>query len=677
MRGPERLWKSKRGPARVGAALIALNGGCSSPGCLVGKAAVQVIDGYGDATSTPAVHGTLRSRSKALRWLAAMSGENPSWAAVAGVAAAAVVVAVLHWLQAAGLSSGNGVVIVLSVGVAAVMAVACWALLLWLFWRTRLDPSQPGYVLAVVLSVVTICVALEAFAGVSTLLWQRGMIWSPTPNVPSLWRAEGHYLWNLLGSVPLLSAPQTVGWRDPQPFADHVSGFLLLSFKIAIIAPLVRLGLSGYQVFEARRVQARVKAMAKADKRAEEAWLERRAKWEEEARARRETGETLKRPYPSMLPTPYLLRPWQPGAGEVWGLFTGLMGGLIVAVAAVAALFNPGSWVNRWLSKHLRPGITIHNHHLRLGWLHTGPQWLVLAVLVVAIGYAVLNFGYGPADPDKVRSIPFAAGAILTYFWLLAILTLTVAATSLALLHVGVAVARPHIPAGSQPEAAVNAYTWAVANALPGPNIPTTLNWTLHYRFVDHWSDILLLLYKVAFAAVLLFPLYRIIRVYAERSRPVTTIDPALPAARQFLDLLSAARTVLDRLEGRTATKLQQESQWAVGATARRALIDLESALENVRSLFGDGDVTRTANAAEAAARNRHSAITSHNLAKTVRAADRYRQLGGRSYGRSSPPPSDLDEPRVTLDRRISEYSQSAKQILREAADAHSYRLDS
>jgi hypothetical protein len=606
-----------------------------------------------------------------------MSGENPSWAAVAGVAAAALAVVVLHWLQVVGFSSGNGVAIVLSVGVAAVVAAACWALLLWLFWLTRLDPSQPGYVLAVVLSVVTICVALEAFAGASTLLWQRGVIRSATPDMPSLWRAEGHYLWNLLGSVPLLSAPQTVGWRDPQPFSDHVSGVLLLSFKIAIIAPLVRLGLSGYQVFEARRVQARVKAMAKAEKRAEEAWLERREKWEEEARAQRERGEVLKRPYPSILPTPYLLRPQQPGAGEVWGLFTGLMVGLLVAVVAVGVLFNPGSWVNRWLSKHLRSGITIHNHHLRLGWLHTGPQWLVLAVLVVAIGYAVLNFGYGPADPYKVRSIPVAVGAILTYFWLLAFLTLTVAATSLTLLHVGIAVAHPHIPVGSQPEAAVNSYTWAVANALPGPNIPTTLNWSLHYRFVDHWSDVLLLLYKIAFAAVLLFPLYRIIRIYAERSRPATTIEPALPAARQFLDLLSAARTVLDRLEGRTVAKLQQESPWTVGLTARRTLIDLESALERVRSLFGDGDVARKANAAEAAARNRHNAITSHNLVTAVGAGDRYRRPGGRSYGRSSPALSDLDEPRVMLDRRIFEYSQSANQILREAADTHSLRLDS
>lgn len=630
----------------------------------------------GDATSTPAAQCTLRSRSKVLRHLAVISGENPSWAAFAGVAAAAVMVVVLHSLQAVGLSSGNGVVTVLFVGAAAIVAVACWAFLLWLFWLTRLDPSQPGYVLAVILSVVTICVALEAFAGVSTLLWQRGVIRSATPSMPSLWRAEGHYLWNLLGSVPLLSAPQTVGWRDPQPFADHVSGVLLLSFKIAIIAPLIRLGLSGYQVFEARRVQARVKAMAKAEERARDAWLERRAKWEEEAQARRERGEVPKRAYPSMLAAPYLLRPQQTGAGEVWGLFTGLMGGLVVAVAAVAALFNPGSWVNRWLSKRLTSGITIHNHHLRLGWLHTGPQWLVLAVLVVAIGYAVLNFGYSPADPDKVRSIPVAAGAILTYFWLLALLTLTVAATSLVLLHVGVAAARPHIPAGSQPEAAVNAYTWTVANALPGPNIPTTLNWSLHYRFVDHWSDMLLLLYKIAFAAVLLFPLYRIIRIYAERSRPVPTVEPALPAARQFLDLLSAARTVLDRLEGRTVTKLQQESPWTVGITASRALIDLESALENIRSLFGDGDVTRKANAAEAAARNRHNAITSHKLGAAVRDTDRYWRLGGRAYGRSSPAPSDLDQPRLTLDRRISEYSQSANQILREAAAAHSVRLD-
>ena len=635
-----------------------------------------MIDGYEDAMGMPAVQGTLRSRIKALRWLAATSGENPSLAAAAGVAAAAVVVVALHGLQAVGLGSGSNVLTTLSVGVAAVMAVACWVLLLWLFWQTRLDPSQPGYVLAVVLSIVTICVALEAFAGASTLLWQRGVIRPTTVGAPSLWRAEGHYLWNLLDSVPLLSAPRTVGWRDPQPFADHVSGALLLSFKIAIIAPLVRLGLSGYQVFEARRAQARVKAMLKQEKRAEEEWLERRAKWAEEAaQARKKKSGTLNRPYPSIPPTPYLLRPQQSRAGEVWTLFTGLMVGLIVAAAAVAVLFDPGSWVNRWLRKQLEPGITIHNYHLRLDWLQTGPQWLVLAVLVVAMGYAVLNFGYGPADPYKVRSIPVAVGAILTYFWLLAFLTLTVAATSLALLHVGVGVTRPHIPAGSQPEAAVNAYTWAVADALPGPNIPATLNWSLHYRFVDQWSDALLLLYKVAFAAVLLFPLYRIIRIYAERSRPVATIEPALSAARKFLDLLLSIRTVLDRLEGRTVTKLQQESRWATGLTARRTLIDLESALENVRLLFGDDDVTHKANTAEAAARKRHDAINSNNLAFTVMTADRYRIPRDRPYGQRGTASDGLGEARLMLDDRISEYSLSASKILQEAAAVHSPRL--
>ena len=302
-----------------------------------------------------------------------------------------MVVVVLHWGQAAGLGSGSSVFAALPVGAAVFVAAGCWALLLWLFWQTRLDPREPGYALAVVLSVVAICIGLEAFAGLSTLLWERGMIRSATPGAPSLWRAEGHYLWQLLNSVPLVSAPQTVGWRDPQPFVDHISGALLLVFKFAIIAPLVRLGLSGYQFFEDRRTQVMVEK-----ERKEQARLQ----------ARLESGEK-----PKLFSYRPLLR--QPRARAVWGLFTGLMVALICAAFVMVVSFDPGSWVNRWFSGQLGPGIHVGKFHLPLGWQHTAPQWLVVVALIAATGYAVSNLGYTSAAPDKVALYPSQSGPYL------------------------------------------------------------------------------------------------------------------------------------------------------------------------------------------------------------------------------------------------------------------------
>ena len=576
--------------------------------------------------------GTLKSLSGLLKWLTAKSGENAFLAVGASAAVAAAVVVVLHWLQAGGLGSGDVVLAALPVGVAGIAAVGCWAFALWLFWDTRLDPNRPGYALAVVLSVVMICVSLEAFAGLSTLLWQRGVIRSATSSAPSLWRAEGHYLWHVVGSVPLLSVPRTLGWRDPQPFTDHISGALLLVFKIAIIAPLIRLGLSGYQFFEARRV----KIVAKREK-------EREQKLAKQAMERREQGgKPLGRP---------------PRVDGGWWIFAGLVMTLGIAVAVVIRS-NSGSWMDRWLGR-LPPEVSVGNFHLPLSLLHSAPQLLAAAGLIAMIITLIIPSLRDGVNPDTVRSMPNAAVAILAYLLLLALLTFTAAAASLALLRVGVAASYPQIPPRSQPLAAVNTYTWAIADALPGPNIPTTLNWTLQYRFVDRWSEVLLLVYKMSFFAVLLFPLYRIIRVsaYTEWSRHVASADSSLSAAHRFRERLLDIQAILDLLEGRSISATRQKKFGSTPYPAKTALNDLESELEKVRSLFGDSVVIDKANDAELAARSRYERSTM------------------MSYGRGFiSMPIDLDELRATLWRSISQYSRSVTEALNNEADEQLYR---
>jgi len=262
-------------------------------------------------------------------------------------------------------------------------------------------------------------------------------------------------------------------------------------------------------------------------------------------------------------------------------------------------------------------------------------------------------------NPDTVRSMPYAAVAILAYLLLLALLTFTAAAASLALLRVGVAASYPQIPPRSQPLAAVNTYTWAIADALPGPNIPTTLNWTLQYRFVDRWSEVLLLVYKMSFFAVLLFPLYRIIRVsaYTEWSRHVASADSSLSAAHRFRERLLDIQAILDLLEGRSISATRQKKFGSTPYPAKTALNDLESELEKVRSLFGDSVVIDKANDAELAARSRYERSTM------------------MSYGRGFiSMPIDLDELRATLWRSISQYSRSVTEALNNEADEQLYR---
>jgi hypothetical protein len=610
------------------------------------------------------------------------SAESPSQALIAGrtATAAVLVVFVLHLMQAAGLATGSAALAALPVGVAVIVTAGCWAVLLRLFWRTRFDPNQPGYALSVVFSILAICAGLESIAGLSTLLWQQGVIRPSIPGSPSLWRCEGHYLWTVVGSVPLLAAPQTLGWRDPQPFADHISGALLLAFKIALIAPLVRLGLAGYRFLQDRRSQAISNRL----------WREMST--ESRSRLRRFAvvqNLTQLADVPRPVAWSYYTRPLM-----VWGLFARLIMTLIAVVAAAAVLFDPESPVNRWLTGPLHHGVSIGSIHLPPSWLQTAPQWLALVGLIAAIWYAVFDLGPRYAEPHRLRDLVGVISAMLVYFWLLALLTLTVAAASLALFHVGAAVARPAIPPGSQLLAGVDAYAWEMANSLPGPNIPATLNWSLHYRFAGQWSNGLLLLYKIGFLAVLLFPLVQIIRVYTRYAHRPVDPKPSLDAAGQFLGLLLAARDALDQVasgaggepnppavapgpgtDGVRVIRHSYDPVIAAFKDATQVIDDLEASLDAVQALFGRGVVADRADAAQAAARNWHKAslIALPPAFLYVSAGRRYRRYFGTGRGRHyllglRPRPSDLAVLRVTLDRSISAYAQSAKEALQNAS---------
>jgi hypothetical protein len=562
---------------------------------------------------------SLKSLSRRLEWLAVKVRENAFLVFGASAAVTTVVVVFLHWIQAVGLSSDNAFLAALPVGVAATVAMVCWALLLRLFWQALRDPNQSRYALRVVLSIVMICVSLEAFAGLSTLLWQRGLIQSATSGPASLWRAEGHYIWHLVSSVPLLSVPQTLDWRDPQPFVDHISGVLLLTFKFAIIAPLVRLGLSGYQFFEARRGRV----VAKREIQREKELMEPGGKVPPTRKSSIQGG---------------------------WALLI-----LIIALSItvpMAILPNKASWIDHWLAR-LPPEVGIGNVHLPLGWLHAAPLILIAIVLIINVGNVLASL-YDDVNPDLVRSMRDAAVAILAYFLLLALLTVTAAAISLSFLHLGAATSRPEIPPASQALATLNAYAWTIADSLPGPNIPATLNWTLQYRFVDHWSEVLLLTYKIIFYAVLLFPIYRIVRIYMERSRRGTPVEPSLSAALKYRDRLLDVQAALDRLEGRNVTSTHQKEYGSSPYPAKLALDDLESELEKVRSLFGETDVTSYAGDAEVAARKR------------------FERSAMGSYGRSTNP----EKLRSALNDAIVKYSQSATKALYHEGVRQFYRTE-
>jgi hypothetical protein len=52
--------------------------------------------------------------------------------------------------------------------------------------------------------------------------------------------AEEYYIFHLLDEVPLLKIPETLDWEQPATFTDDASRALLLSYRILVILPVIR-----------------------------------------------------------------------------------------------------------------------------------------------------------------------------------------------------------------------------------------------------------------------------------------------------------------------------------------------------------------------------------------------------------------------------------------------------
>jgi hypothetical protein len=89
-------------------------------------------------------------------------------------------------------------------------------------------------------SVAMLVFALLPFAALSSILADLGYaIFEPRVPRGEFWRLQDLYLWHFMSSVPGLKIPETLLWPEPFRYKDHLSGVLLLAFKIIVIVPVI------------------------------------------------------------------------------------------------------------------------------------------------------------------------------------------------------------------------------------------------------------------------------------------------------------------------------------------------------------------------------------------------------------------------------------------------------
>lgn len=112
---------------------------------------------------------------------------------------------------------------------------------LWLIWTPIPKRRSFGLVIEVFL---VLGMLVTFFAYLMTLGYQEG--WLEVSGVrgkrAAFEAADAACVWHFLDSVPALKIPETLNWEKLRhPYTDHISGGLLLAFKLIAVLPVISL----------------------------------------------------------------------------------------------------------------------------------------------------------------------------------------------------------------------------------------------------------------------------------------------------------------------------------------------------------------------------------------------------------------------------------------------------
>jgi hypothetical protein len=403
------------------------------------------------------------------------SEDIPSW--ILGMIITAIALAVLILMHIVTIDARHptrSVIVLVPVFVLSLIGVT---LLIIAYVRfTLIGYKAPQVFNVLFLALLTMLLALEAFAGTTMLLWGHGLLSSAAPLTPALPTAERYYIWQVANTVPVLDIPTTLGWKSPVMFTDHWSGVLLLTFKLFVLLPLIGLFTASYQFIRMRQ--------------ADEA-----------------TGKDKP---PTVL-----------GISEAIPIYFSWVQRMAYPALLFAALFlfvRRSSPINRWLSSTFRKTWYILGGKVSFPWV---PSVIYVAGLILILASAFI-FYILTRQPLNFRltytkgSLLTSANAVFNRFRRLLVIMLAACVISLILLNNGAAHAIPTPTSASEAGATVGWYSWHLAEAIPFLHVPESLNWSQQFEFVDPWSRVFLLMLKIDLVLTLFVPVALLIKLHQE-----------------------------------------------------------------------------------------------------------------------------------------------------------------
>jgi uncharacterized protein (TIGR02246 family) len=110
-----------------------------------------------------------------------------------------------------------------------------------------------------VYSISLLVMAASVFASISVTLQRCGYATFEPPLPNDLSPVVDFYMWHFVNLIPGLGIPETLRWTQPYQYSDHLSGVVLLIFKIAVILPVI----ASFKLWHDVRKTAQLRRLAK------------------------------------------------------------------------------------------------------------------------------------------------------------------------------------------------------------------------------------------------------------------------------------------------------------------------------------------------------------------------------------------------------------------------------
>ena len=110
-----------------------------------------------------------------------------------------------------------------------------------------------------VYSISLLVMAASVFASISVTLQRCGYATFEPPLPNNLSAVVDFYMWHFVNLIPGLGIPETLRWTQPYQYSDHLSGAVLLTFKIAVILPVI----ASFKLWHDVRKIAQLRRLAK------------------------------------------------------------------------------------------------------------------------------------------------------------------------------------------------------------------------------------------------------------------------------------------------------------------------------------------------------------------------------------------------------------------------------